>query len=262
MIVCFHSYWYPNFYLRLVLFSASKTHKMFHWIIKTVNLNHVNRTHCRLRLMHQTGVQWWLLIGQILTEKLSHHDKTMSLCNVWGHLLHVLLTTFPVSVLAEYFVYFFFPVPYRSCPCTLSLWSYARRRTEASAAGSGGRLGSVPKSPGFVCGPEARGPVPTGLQNQHRSRGAAALQGLLLQGRARENSGRAHAQCQCELLWNKKGFQKCTSVTPVMRIWASGDTSVYFCACHLKTDIVGRAEMSAICRWCNRGLYLPVLSQS
>lgn len=34
---------------------------------------------------------------------------------------------------------------------------------------------------------------------------------------------------------------------------------VYFCACYLMTDIAGRAEMLAICLWCNCSLYLPLL---
>lgn len=65
------------------------------------------------------------------------------------------------------------------CPFLIS---YARRCAEAGFAGSGGRLGSVQEGAGFVCGPEARGSVPSGLENQHRPRGAAALQGFLLQG--------------------------------------------------------------------------------
>ena len=64
----------------------------------------------------------------------------------------------------------------------LFLTSYARRRTEAGFTGSGGRLSFVQEGAGVVRSPEARGSVPPGLQNQHRPRGAASLQGLLLQG--------------------------------------------------------------------------------
>lgn len=60
--------------------------------------------------------------------------------------------------------------------------SYAGRRTETGFTGSGGRLSFVQEGAGFVCSPEARGSLPPGLQNQHRPRGAAPLQGLLLQG--------------------------------------------------------------------------------
>lgn len=71
------------------------------------------------------------------------------------------------------------------------LISYARRWTEASSTGSGGRLSFVQEGAGFVCSPKARGSVPPGLQNQHRPCGAASLQGLLLQGTG--NMKRAYA---------------------------------------------------------------------
>lgn len=72
-------------------------------------------------------------------------------------------------------------------PLDLFLTSYARRRTEASFTGSGGRLSFVQEGVGSVRSPKARGSVPPGLQNQHRPRGAASLQGLLLQGTGNMN---------------------------------------------------------------------------
>ena len=64
----------------------------------------------------------------------------------------------------------------------LFLISDARRCTETGFTGSGGRISTFQEGVSFVCRPEAGGSVSPGLQNQHRPRGAAALQGLLLQG--------------------------------------------------------------------------------
>lgn len=73
--------------------------------------------------------------------------------------------------------------------------SHAGRRAEAGFAGSGGRFGSVQEGPGSVCRPEARSSVPSGVQNQHWARGAAALQGLLLQGTTSQFNVVSFAKC-------------------------------------------------------------------
>lgn len=84
-----------------------------------------------------------------------------------------------------------FPLHYHLFPVNLSILvqpsnsssiSYARRCTEACLTGSGGRFSSVQEGAGFVCSPKAWSSIPPGLQNQHRPRRAAALQGFLLQG--------------------------------------------------------------------------------
>lgn len=61
-------------------------------------------------------------------------------------------------------------------------WTHsdAGGRPEARAPGPGGRLGALPQGPGALRGPEAGSSVPSGLQDEHRSCGAAAVPSVLL----------------------------------------------------------------------------------
>ena len=66
--------------------------------------------------------------------------------------------------------------------CLLRCCRHAGGGVEADPAGAGGRLGVIQEGAGAVCGAAAGDAVSAGLQDGHRPRGAAALQGLLLQG--------------------------------------------------------------------------------
>lgn len=141
-------------------------------------------TRCPVMITHRADSDW---------ETVSHHDHRMSslkcLRTPRRKNLQVLETDlfvvlFECSPVSEYFSLILSTI-FSPPPSNLSPISYARRCPEAGSAGSGGWLGFVQEGVGFVRSPEARGSVPPGLQNQHRPRGAAPLQGLLLQGTGR-----------------------------------------------------------------------------
>lgn len=70
-------------------------------------------------------------------------------------------------------------------------FSDAGGRTEARSAGSRGRLGALSESSGAFRGPEAGSSVPSGLQDEHRSRGAASVPSFMLQGESIDSATNA-----------------------------------------------------------------------
>ena len=60
--------------------------------------------------------------------------------------------------------------------------SHAGGSAEVGAAGLGGWVSTLQEGAGDVCGAAAGATLPPSLQDQHRTRGAAAVSSLLLQG--------------------------------------------------------------------------------
>lgn len=60
---------------------------------------------------------------------------------------------------------------------------------EAGVAGAGGRVGALAQGARHVRGTEAGAALPSGVQDQYRPRGTAAVPRLLLQGTLHKSTG-------------------------------------------------------------------------